>query len=566
MAKSVFSKFLYISIAIVAVMGAVVFVLTYTETKNTIMGKKFESIKNLVDVAYNQVESIHELEKSGKITKEEAVEMARQTIGRWRYEGSNYIFILDKDYYTVVHIKPELFGKKQDNLQDKKGTYIIKELVDKAKANGETTLEYYWENPNTKKVEVKLSYARYFEPYGWVIGTGLYITDVQKAVNRQIIVVIISSVLVLVAVAILVVFIIKRAKKRVDSIVEKIEKIGQGDLTITIETGAKDEFGRIVTVFNNMVANLRRLISTISDSSSIIDRASTNLAAMSEELEATSEEISKTFDKVFSDSQNISASMQEVTSSVEEVAASAQTVSKASLDLSNEANKVTMSVVNSVKSVDNVALQVGKSYEDMKETAKIVEQLSSNAQNIGEIVDTINSIAEQTNLLALNAAIEAARAGEAGRGFAVVADEIRKLAEESKNATQKINQILGNIKEQAFDVNQRTEKTVESIAQSSKLANDIRNELLKVEEQIKKISSMIESTAAAAQEQSAAADEISKSVETSARTLANQVSELENTKLSMRNLEESAGALSKEAQNLQNSINEMERLVKAFKI
>jgi methyl-accepting chemotaxis protein len=202
----------------------------------------------------------------------------------------------------------------------------------------------------------------------------------------------------------------------------------------------------------------------------------------------------------------------------------------------------------------------------MKETTKSVEEMESSSNMIEEIVGTISSIAEQTNLLALNAAIEAARAGEAGKGFAVVADEIRKLAEESKNATQKISEILTTIKDQAFNVAKYTEEVNKKIGTSVESAEKVTESIETLLERIENISTMTNDLAATSEEQSGASEEVSAAIDRVTRTLDEVENEIKQMAMDVEEQAKQASEVKTYSDDLNVAVSSLNEYLSKFKI
>lgn len=282
------------------------------------------------------------------------------------------------------------------------------------------------------------------------------------------------------------------------ALADDAQQIASGDLTVQIQSRSKDEIGLLAASFNSMADSLRGAIRQVSDTSSLLTSAAN-------ELLATSESISNGADSVASQAQTVATAGEEMAATSNDIASNCQSAAAGALDASTSASDGSVVVDKTVQAMGQIARRV-------KETADTVARLGQRSDQIGQIVGTIEDIADQTNLLALNAAIEAARAGEQGRGFAVVADEVRALAERTTRATKEISDMIRSIQAETRSAVTVMEEGVHEVAQGTDEAAKSGVALQTIMELVNNVSMQISQVATAAEEQTATTNEISQNM------------------------------------------------------
>ncbi|YCA04313.1 methyl-accepting chemotaxis protein [Pseudomonas sp. AK106] len=280
--------------------------------------------------------------------------------------------------------------------------------------------------------------------------------------------------------------------------VRAAEEISSGDLTRSIEVDGKDEATLLLRALATMQRNLRQTIELISGSS-------TQLASAAEELSAVTEESSRGLQQQNNEIEQAATAVNEMTAAVEEVARNAVSTSEASQQSNQTARQGRERVIETVRSIQDMAQQI-------QATSGLVEGLAAQGRDIGKVLDVIRSIAEQTNLLALNAAIEAARAGEAGRGFAVVADEVRALAHRTAQSTTEIEQMVAGIQTRTGDAVQSMSRNTESTHTTLSLASSAGDALELITEAIAQINERNLVIASASEEQAQVSREVDRNL------------------------------------------------------
>lgn len=509
---------LWLQLMIVVFGIALLVIVSLSQFKNSLLDDKALNNRQLVDVAYSIVESYHAAVLEGTFSEEDAKAAALKQISALRYDGNNYFWVNDMHPRMVMHpFKPKLNGKDISGFKDPEGKLLFTEMVKVVREKGEGLVPYKWPLPGEDKPVDKISYVKGFAPWSWVIGSGIYLKDVDETFWNIAPTQLLIGCFILLLVASLSLLLGRSIVRPVNETVAVLNDIGagEGDLTQRLDENGSDEISALSIAFNLFVKKIQSTLTHVSHATEALSNASDQLSSIVRDSQLNIEQQQR-------ESQSAATAVTEMASTVNEIAVSAEAAAASARDANAEANLGKGIVQEACVSVNTLA-------DEVNQAANVIDRVNADSQAISSVLDVIRGIAEQTNLLALNAAIEAARAGEQGRGFAVVADEVRTLAARTQQSTEEIRQMIESLQSgsmQAVTAMKNGEQTTTTTVEKASSAESSLNSIVS---SVDTISDMNTQIASAAEEQTAVAHEIDQGIVRIAELSVQSLQDVEKT-------------------------------------
>ena len=455
--------------------------------------KSYKENQHLVEVVHTLLASFESLEG---VDEDAAKQQALTAVSRLRYDESNYFWIQDATPAMVMHpIKPSLNGQDLRSFKDGNGKAFFVEMAQLVKSSGSGFVDYVWPLPGEETPVDKISYVKEFKPWGWTVGSGIYLSTLEAEyanLRNLLIVICIISVLLVVA---LIFYIGGSIVKPVHEVTERMKDIamGEGDLTRSLPESGHDEITRLARYFNEYTNKMRQSLLGIRE----------NITALTQQAVLVETVSQDSNDQAQSQNENmmqVAVAMEQMTTQIQQVSQNADTAETSTSGARANVEQGTSVVESTVSDIRSLT-------SNIESVSHVVSELAEQTNSIGAVLDVIRGIADQTNLLALNAAIEAARAGEQGRGFAVVADEVRTLASRTGQSTDEIQAMIEKLQSNAKAAVDAVQVSQSASANTVDNANKANDSLKEADRLMNEISGMSSQIARATEQQAEAANE-----------------------------------------------------------
>ena len=491
----------------VALAGLIVLgVVAMYSLKAAMLADRTDKVRNITEVAGGVIAYFEEQAANGKLSDAQAQKLAQEAFTKARYNGVEYVFVLAPDSTWLSYPRQDLLGKKMREVAPK--LYQLFEQRLQTAPNG-VVVEYVWKKNDEVGEVGKVTYAAISQRWKWCYGTGIYVDDVQTAFLKSSlwmgIAIVILAVILLGLSGLITSRLIRELGGEPGYAADVVRTIAAGDLRQNIQLRPNDH-SSLLAAIADMQQRLRTLIREIVGNADSLGSMAGNIADHADRTAKSSEDQS-------SAATAMAASIEEMTVSINHIADHAEQARQSSAqagDLAGQGASVLGQAVTEIQRINQA----------VEEASCTIVQLTDKTETISSIANVIHDIADQTNLLALNAAIEAARAGEQGRGFAVVADEVRKLAERTGTATQEISRMIADIHTSSTVSRENMEEAVVRVRAGVDLTEQGGSAVNRIHEGSSQVLHVVNDISHALREQSQASNDIAMNVERIAQVAA----------------------------------------------
>jgi len=496
----IFYKIMGISVVVIIVIILWNILYLLPQMERVMLKEKQNAVKDVVDVAYSMLTDYDKRVKQNDIALGDAQMRAIMSVQQLRYRGNEYFWINDTEPKMLLNpVMIDLEGQNVAGFEDPKTKKkIFAEMTAIAKGSKAGFYEYYWKKAGATNFSKKQSYIKFFEPWGWVIGSGMFLDDVNREIAKFRWIIVGTTFVCALFVLGLSYMIANSIRKDLNKAVDASKSLSEGDLSIDIGATGADETGQLLKSMKNMIGSFNTMIGSIKASVHSLD---TSVETIKNLAGKTSQGTRSQADQA----NLISVSAEEMSQSIIDVANNASGVKDASTNAMETA-------MNGKKVTQEAVAEVNKVQSSSMELASTIQELNARVSEVAKIITIIDDIADQTNLLALNAAIEAARAGEHGRGFAVVADEVKKLAEKTMNATKEITHHLTTVQKESEETTRSMEITSAEVERVTQYMHEVEQSLGNIVSSSEQVRDQILQIATAVEQQSASSEEIAKNI------------------------------------------------------
>ncbi|WP_394131582.1 methyl-accepting chemotaxis protein [Shewanella maritima] len=470
--------------------------------RSELIAERNNQMKEQLEIATAVYEYQHSLGENGDF---------KAALRKLRFGSAGYFYIYDDTGLSIFHgVNQSLEGQNKIDMADPNGTKIVVGLLDAAKS-GKGNFTYFYRKPGTNDLVEKLGYAVMIPNSNWMLGTGAYIDDIESSINEyrqykhdamaeKVAMFLLLAVILAIVTGMLVVFTSHKMVQPIQNMAESLHDIakGEGDLTKRLTVTGKDEIAQLGLAFNQFVDKLHGLISDVSS-------ATFKVKGAAETINGQTVDMSHQLN-------NHNSEIDQIVTAITEMSATANEVAQNTNMVADATDVASGNVTEAQACVDTSLTEISQLMQQIDSAATNIKLLSEQSKKINSVLTVIGGIAEQTNLLALNAAIEAARAGEQGRGFAVVADEVRSLASRTQTSTVEINEMLAELHKLVANAVDEMEQSQQSCISSVESSKAISESLGAVTSSVTSINDMSTQIATAATEQNSVTEEINRNI------------------------------------------------------